>query len=143
MEVATMPRTVYLSRLFGLFLLVLVAAEITQRATLAATAVELASSPGLLLLTGMLTLVAGLAIVLGHNVWRGGAMAVVVTIFGWLLLLKGVALVVIPPGAWGGIVEASGFARLYAWYGVLPLAAGVYLTFAGFRAERSGGVRKR
>ena len=49
----------------------------------------------------MLTLVAGLAIVLAHNVWRGGAMAVVVTVLGWLLLLKGAALVVIPPACVG------------------------------------------
>jgi hypothetical protein len=59
-----MPRTIYLSRLLGLFLLVLAAAELTQRSTLAATAMEFANSPALLLISGMLTLVAGLAIVL-------------------------------------------------------------------------------
>jgi hypothetical protein len=137
-----MPRTIYLSRLLGLFLLVLTAAEITQRSTLAATAMAFANSPPLLLISGMLTLVAGLAIVLAHNVWRGGAMAVVVTVLGWLLLLKGAALVVSPPGSWGGIADASRFADLYAWYGVLPLVLGAYLTFAGFRADRSGGIRK-
>jgi hypothetical protein len=136
-----MARTIYLSRLLGLFLLVLAAAEVTQRATLAVTAMELASSPALLLISGMLTLVAGLAMVLGHNVWRGGAMAVVVTVLGWLLLVKGVALVVIPPAAWGGSVHASGFADLYGWYGVLPLVLGGYLTFAGFRADASTGMR--
>ena len=69
-----MPRTIYLSRLLGVFLLVLAVAELTQRSNLAATAMEFANSPALLLLSGMLTLVAGLAIVLAHNVWRGGAM---------------------------------------------------------------------
>jgi hypothetical protein len=137
-----MPRTIYLSRLLGLFLLVLAAAEVTQRATLAATAMEFANSPALLLISGMVTLVAGLAIVLAHNVWRGGAMPVVVTVLGWLLLLKGAALVVIPPAAWGGIVQASQFAGLYGLYGVLPLVLGAYLTFAGFRADSSRGVRK-
>jgi hypothetical protein len=137
-----MARTIYLSRLLGVFLLVLAAGEITQRATLAATAVELVNSPALLLISGMLTLVAGLAVVLGHNVWHGGAMAVVVTVLGWLLLLKGVALVVIPPTAWGGIVQASHFVDLYGWYGVLPLVLGGYLTVAGFSAGRSRGVGK-
>jgi hypothetical protein len=137
-----MPRTIYLSRLLGLFLLVLAAAELTQRSTLAATAMEFANSPALLLISGMLTLVAGLAIVLAHNVWRGGAMPVVVTVLGWVLLLKGAALVVIPPVAWDGMVQASHFEDLYGLYGVLPLVLGVYLTFAGFRADGSRGVRK-
>jgi hypothetical protein len=39
-------------------------------------------------------------------------MPVVVTVLGWLLLLKGAALVVIPPAAWDGIVQASHFADL-------------------------------
>jgi hypothetical protein len=137
-----MPRTIYLSRLLGLFLLVLAVAEVIQRSTLAATAIEFANSPALLLISGMLTLVAGLAIVLAHNVWRGGATPVVVTVLGWLLLLKGAALVVIPPAAWDGIVQASHFADLYGLYGVLPLVLGVYLTFAGFRADGSRGLRQ-
>ena len=32
---------------------------------------------------------AGLAMVLAHNIWSGGAQAVVVTLVGWLTLIKG------------------------------------------------------
>jgi hypothetical protein len=133
-------RTIYLSRLLGLSLLVLAAAEIIQGSTFANTAIAIADSPPLLLVCGLLTLVAGLAIVLCHNVWHGGVMPVVVTILGWLLLLKGAALVVIPPDAWVGIVPASHFAGLYVWYGILPLVLGIYLTVAGFSAGRSRGA---
>jgi putative exporter of polyketide antibiotics len=136
------PRTIYLSRLLGIFLLVLAATELTQRSTLAETAMGIVNSPALLLVYGMLSLIAGLAIVLAHNEWRGGAMALVVTILGWLLLLKGAALIVIPPALWTGILQASHFAELYALYGVLPLAVGGYLTFAGFSADRGRGIRK-
>ena len=45
-----------------------------------------------LFLCGVIATVAGLAIVLGHNVWSGGALPVVVTLSGWLALLKGVSL---------------------------------------------------
>jgi hypothetical protein len=131
------PRTRYLSRLIGLFLLVLAAAELTQRSILAATALQIVSSPALLMVCGMLTLTAGLAIVLGHNVWRGGATPVVVTILGWLMLLKGAALVVIPPASWAGIVRASGFANHDVWYGLPTIVLGAYLTFSGFRGDRS------
>lgn len=79
---------------------------------------------------------------LGHNVWRGGAMRVAVTIAGWALLLKGAALVVIPPRLWLGFLGDSGFATHYALYGVPTLVLGVYLTVAGFRAQPAGSVRK-
>jgi hypothetical protein len=131
-------RTLYLSRLLGLFLLVLTAAEITQRSALAKTAIAIANDPVLLLVCGMLTLAAGLGIVLGHNEWRGGAVPVVVTVLGWLMLLKGAALVVVPQVLWVGIVQASGFADHYAIYGMLPLVLGAWLTFAGFRGRRPG-----
>jgi hypothetical protein len=131
-----MPRTIYLSRLIGVFLLVLATAEASQGSVFAASMIALAGSPALLLLSGMLTLLAGLAIVLAHNVWRGGALAVVVTVFGWLLLIKGAALVVVPAGRWGDMVAASRFADLHAWYGIVPLLLGAYLAFAGFGAGR-------
>jgi hypothetical protein len=131
------PRTIYLSRLLGLSLLVLAVAEIVQRSTLANTALAIVGSPPLLLVCGLLTLVAGVAIVVGHNVWRGGLMPVVVTILGWLLLFKGAALVVIPGDQWAGIVQASHFASLYVVYGILPPVLGIYLTVAGFLTGRS------
>ena len=137
-----MPRTIFLSRLLGLFFLILVAAGITQGSTLAETATALANNPALLLISGMLTLLAGLAVVLRHNVWRGGANAIVVTIVGWALLIKGAALVVLPPVSWFGIVRDSGFSSHYDLYGIPTLVLGIYLTFSGFRAHRAEGGHK-
>jgi uncharacterized membrane protein len=136
------PRTRYLCRLLGLFFLILATAVLAQRSTLAQTTTEIANSPALLLVSGMLTLLSGLGVVLAHNVWRGGPAPLVVTILGWLLLLKGAALVIIPPAAWVGIVQASRFADLYPWYGLVPLVLGAYLTFAGFSVDRPGGIQK-
>src|ERR1700733_8733833 len=88
-EATMTPRTIYLSCLLGLSLMILAVAEIVQRSILAHTALAIVGSPPLLLVCGVLTLVAGVTIVVGHNVWRGGLMPVVVTILGWLLLFKG------------------------------------------------------
>jgi hypothetical protein len=139
-EATMTPRTIYLSRLLGLFLLILGVAEIIQRAALATTAIDLVKSPPLLFVTGMLTLAAGLAIVLAHNVWRGGAGPIVVTLLGWALLLKGAAVVIVPDTSWVGLVQVSGFADHYALYGIVPILLGLYLTYAGFSAERRGGA---
>jgi hypothetical protein len=37
---------------------------------------------------GAITLAAGLAMVLAHNIWSGGALVVVVTVVGWITLIK-------------------------------------------------------
>lgn len=50
---------------------------------------------GLMLLTAMLTLVVGLAIVLVHNVWVS-SWEVLITIVGWGAVLKGVVLLLLP-----------------------------------------------
>lgn len=132
-------QTRYLSRLLGLFLLILAAAELTQPATMAATETAMVNDPALLLIAGMLTLSAGLAIVLAHNVWHDGLAPVVVTTLGWLLLLKGAALVMVPPNLWRSLVQASGFPSHYALFSLPSLVLGAYLTIAGFAA---GIIRK-
>jgi len=42
-------------------------------------------------------LCAGLALVLAHNVWSGGALPILVTIVGWISLLKGLMILILPP----------------------------------------------
>src|ERR1700737_5440276 len=51
--------------------------------------------PALIFLSGILLFVAGLAIVRAHNIWAGG-WPVLVTVFGWLILLGGLARMLFP-----------------------------------------------
>jgi hypothetical protein len=132
-----MPQhTIFLSRLIGLFALIISIAELIHKAAIVETAAELAQAPPLLFIAGMFTLLGGLAMVLAHNVWTGGALPVVVTVIGWLMLIRGVVLVFISPGGAAGIFEALHFADLYYLYVAVPLLLGLYLTFAGFTASR-------
>jgi hypothetical protein len=39
-----------------------------------------------LFVVGVIAVAAGLAMVLGHNVWSGGVLPVVITLTGWLLI---------------------------------------------------------
>jgi hypothetical protein len=65
---------------------------ITHKHATMETMTALVHNSPLLLTFGMVFLTAGLAIVLGHNVWSGGALPVVVTVVGWLLLIRGLIL---------------------------------------------------
>jgi len=91
----------------------------------------------LLLTFGMVFLTAGLAIVLGHNVWPGGALPVVVTVVGWLLLIRGLILLFLSPEAAVGIFAGLHFEHLFYLYFAVSLTVGVYLTYGGF-SSRSG-----
>jgi hypothetical protein len=52
----------------------------------------------MMLVLGVSTLAAGLAMVLAHNIWSGDALAVIVTLMGWLTLalIKGLLFLLLP-----------------------------------------------
>ena len=62
---------------------------------LPALAEQIAHDAALVFLSGILLLVAGLAIVRVHNRWQGG-WPVVVTILGWVCLISGLARLLLP-----------------------------------------------
>jgi hypothetical protein len=135
MEDTMLPRTIFLSRLIGLFCLIFSAAELMHPAVLIATTTSLADAPAWLFLAGMSTLLAGLAMVLGHNIWRGGAAAVVVTVVGWMAAIKGAALILLSPVRAVGIIETARYADYYYLYAAMSVVLGLYLAYAGFSAR--------
>jgi len=69
---------------------------INKEATIAAVN-SVCHNPAVLLVGGLIALVVGLAIVVGHNVWFGGPPAIFVTLFGWAALIKGIIILFLPP----------------------------------------------
>src|SRR5215472_10880683 len=94
-EMTMSPLTRYLSRLLGVFLLVMAVSEWTRPGLLTVVAPAMVDQPALLWVSGMLTFATGLAIVLGHNAWRDPA-AAVVSFLGWMMTIKGAALLLVP-----------------------------------------------
>ncbi len=127
------PRTVFLSRLIGLYCILVALSMITHRQATVETATALLHNPSMMLVLGVFSLAAGLAMVLAHNIWSGGALAVIVTLMGWLTLIKGLLFLFLPSD-----VEAEFFLRelhydqLFYLYIVISLVIGIYLTFGGF-----------
>ena len=104
---------------------------VSRRRTLE-TLDEMARSGPWMLFSGMVAMAAGLAIVLGHNVWTGGDLAVVVTLFGWAALLKGVSLLLVPPEQMAAAYKGLGFERFfYVWIGAV-LVLGLLITLDAF-----------
>lgn len=74
-----LPRTFFLGRLIGLFLILAALSMLMHKQSLVATVPRLIQDRPLLLFIGLIASIAGLAMVLGHNVWAGGTLPVVVT----------------------------------------------------------------
>lgn len=131
------PRTIFLSRLLGLWMLIVALVAILHKAAMVGIAADFGNAPGLLFVSGVFTVLAGLAMVLGHNIWTGGAAPVVVTLVGWAMLIKGIGLVFISPGEAAGLLAASRFAEYAYVYGGVLLVLGLYLTYAGFLGDHA------
>jgi hypothetical protein len=127
--------TIFLARSIGLFTLLLVAGFLVR----GDAAIETAVADGPVVLSyGIISLAMGVAMVIGHNVWSGGALAVVVTLVGWLMLAKGLLLLVLSPDMLGGMVHRMGYREHFPLFLAPAAVLGLYLTSGGFTSEPDG-----
>ena len=124
--------TIYLARLIGLSAVLLVGALLVRGNALIIATV--ADGP-VMLVYAIFSLAAGLAIILGHNVWSGGTLPVIVTLVGWLIFAKGLVLMLVTPETLTPLLERMQQHYHYPFYIVPALIIGLYLTYAGFAAR--------
>jgi hypothetical protein len=128
------PLTIFLAKLLGLYCIIEALAKMTRKQTAVATVRGLIASPPLLLLVEVIGLAGGLAMILGHNIWSGGALPVVVTLVGWLMAIRGAVLLALSPSTTMKLFEALRYEQLFYVYMGATLILGLYLTYAGFSA---------
>jgi hypothetical protein len=87
-------------------------------------------------LYGAILFIAGIIIIAFHQYWRSPA-AIIVSLLGWFLAIRGVLLLTVPRAydAAGNALYSSGaIAVIWVLFSCLA-AAGVYLTYVGWRPE--------
>jgi len=131
------PLTSFLSKLLGLYCILVGLALMVRKEAAVETVNLLVHNAPLLYVLGVITLLIGLAMVLGHNVWSGGALPVIVTLIGWLALIKGALFLFLSPlqavGLYWGCFH---YQRFFYVYAAISVVLGVYLTYGGFRSAR-------
>jgi len=88
----------------------------------------------------IISLALGLAMILGHNVWSGGALPVIVTVVGWLIFAKGLLLLCLTPEGLNHTFQRMHFGDHMVLYLAPSFVIGLYLTWAGFTAPMSRGL---
>jgi len=130
-------RTVFLGRLIGLYCILAAISMMIRKESIIETVTALLHDSPLMFIVGILTLSAGLAVVLAHNVWSGSALAVLVTLVGWITLAKGLIFLFLPPETEAELfLSKLRYEKLFFVYMSVSLLLGIYMTYAGF-ASRS------
>jgi len=127
--------TIYLARLSGIFALVMVTA---MGARGSAAMLALVQDSSVMLVLAMLSVGAGLAIILAHNRWQGGALPVAVTVLGWWIFIKGVVLLLAPQSMLVDVVARIQGEGLFTLSLLPGLMAGILLTWLGFEPHIDG-----
>jgi putative exporter of polyketide antibiotics len=131
-----LPRTLFLSRLIGLYCILIALSMMTRKQATVETVTALVQNPSTTLILGIITLAAGLAMVLAHNIWSGGTLVVVVTLLGWMALLKSLFFLFLPPEMEAGLfLQQLHYEQFFYLYSAISLVLGVYLTYGGFRSR--------
>ncbi len=129
-------RTVFLGKLIGIFCILVALPMAANKQAALHMVTALVNDAPVLYLFGLTAVAAGLAIILSHNVWSGGAVPVIVTLVGWLTMLKGLLFLSLPPPAAVAIsLWGSAYQQYYYFDVALALILGGYLTYASFRGK--------
>jgi hypothetical protein len=132
-----MPRlTVFLARVIGLSTVVIVVGLLVRGSAM----IEATVADGSVMLAyAIISIAIGVAMMVGHNVWSGGALPAVVTLVGWLIFAKGLLLLFLTPEALNRFFERMQYGQHLYLYLAPALVIGLYLTWAGFTAPRQRG----
>ena len=126
-----MANSIFLARLIGPILLAVGIGIFVNGAVYRVLADEFLRSRALIYLSGLLTMTAGMALILTHNVWRAD-WPVLITILGWLFAIGGAVRIIAPQGT-----ERVGRQVLKYRHGLtigaaVWVAAGAFLCFFGY-----------
>lgn len=90
-----METTIIFAKLWGWLLGIVCLIFLLRKKILLAEMFKLVNDKGFTLLSGYIALTLGLVTVIFHNIWTGG-WPVIITVFGWLSLIKGIVRIGFP-----------------------------------------------
>ncbi len=126
-----MELSYFLAKLIGLTLAIFALGALMRPVVISRVMRDFNTHSFTTLLAGFMGMVIGLAMVLSHNVWES-SWRVIITIFGWIALLKGLSYIFAPQAILGtaqGILGTPGRARVVL---IIAFLFGAFLAYKGF-----------
>ena len=129
-------RTRMFARVLGPFLVIVDVTAVARTSDMKGLLSEFAASSLWSWVAGAFILLGGLIVVALHQYWRGAA-AIIVSLVGWLVALRGLFLLAFPDTF---VSLANNMVDAQAWWQGLCIvfaAVGLYLTYVGWIPARS------
>lgn len=126
-----MTLTIYLAKVIGLALIIMGAAIMLRRDYFVPVFATFARERLTRIVMSFIELIAGLALIVGHNVWSP-LPAAIITLFGWMATIEAAAYMLLPDET---IEKWVAIFNVPAWYlggGIFSIVVGVYLAGFGF-----------
>ena len=117
--------------LIGPSLIALAAALLINLGSMSTLVEAVSRDPAIVLVSGVLAFVAGLAVVRVHNHWAAD-WAVLVTIFGWLMLIGGLVRMLFPVRLAAMAATLSQSTGLIVGEAVVFLVIGAFLSYRAY-----------
>ena len=127
-----MTLTIFLARFFGLYCVIIALAMLTRRRETIATITAMIDNPGAIMISGVIALAGGLAVILGHEFWSDW-LAFLVTLLGWTMTAKGAMLLLLPAARLKSLYKSLHYDEYFSYYMGFTLVLGLVLLWGGFR----------
>lgn len=126
-----METSLFLAQLIGPVLIVIGLGLLLKKTEFREMATDFLSSRALIFVSGLLTLVTGLAIVLTHNVWEFN-WPVIITILGWLSVFGGVFRILFPDSVQSMGTSMLDKPAMMTVSGAIQIVLGLWLSYVGY-----------
>ena len=134
-----METSIFLAKVIGLVCVISTAAVLIRYKESLALEEEAVKSPEITYLSGFAILMLGVLLVVSHSVWTFD-WRLVITIVGWLVLLKGLGRIFFP-SAVGRLIKKKRENRWFILGEIVVFLVGLYLLYRGFIVGGANTVR--
>ena len=126
-----MELTIYLSKVFGVALIVMGAATLVRRRYFVPVFGTFAAERLLRAIVGFMEMLAALFLLFAHNLWSP-LPAAIVTLFGWVALIESITYLLLPDESVDGLLRVINKPAWYVGGGLVSILVGIYLAGFGF-----------
>lgn len=123
--------SIFLAKVLGLYLVIASIWMLVRYRNFESVVREMETNPVYVMTTGFMALIFGTLIIMSHNIWAAHWM-VLITILGWLVLIKGLIRLFVPEVS--KRIIAGWFRHRYVVIitAIITLLVGLFLLYHGF-----------
>ena len=123
-----MDITILVAKILGIYLIVSGLFLLLKGKTVPHLLKDFFDHPATVYLTGVILIFLSSMYLVQYNIWDG-SWKVIVTIFAWIVMLKGLSYILFPQAL--NQITVTKFRKSFGIYGVIAIIIGVYLFFLG------------